>query len=140
MVVDDQQLPRSDTGEPVGDRARADAVVRHEPHQGRAVQAGERGHGRHLEEAGLAEDRRGLEHLRGVEVAEIGDHSRVVDGLARVSHRLLLAVLAEGVDDCELHPCVRPLEGEPCSTEQLASQARRRPAQRQAGVDAMHVG
>ena len=51
-----------------------------------------------LEKTGLAEDRRRLEDLRGVEVAQIGERLAVLGRLPSVGNRPLLAVIAEGLE------------------------------------------
>jgi hypothetical protein len=113
MVVNDKQLAHAAPGEPRGDRPRADAVMRHQPHQRGAVQLDERRDRRDRQQPGVAQQRRGLHDLGGVEVAEIGDRRRIARSAPGVCDCLRLPVVAEAVEGDQVDPSAGyPLEGE----------------------------
>jgi hypothetical protein len=72
MVVDDEHGVGAFVIEPGSDRARARLVVRHEPDERRAGETDERRHSGDPQESGFSENGRRLEHLGGVEVADVG--------------------------------------------------------------------
>ena len=121
MVVHDQQRMHTGIDQPARDRPRADAVVRHEPHQGGTVETGERGRRRDLQDAGVTQDRCRRDHLRGVEVAEVGERATIVGRPSSVRCRQRLAIFAGGVEPDQLDVCVlRALEGEFGTAQQVA--------------------
>ena len=63
VLVHDEQLTDGALDEPVGNRPRADPIVRHEPHERGSFQADERCDRRHLQNTGLGEERCRLHHL-----------------------------------------------------------------------------
>ena len=139
VVVDHEQPPYVRGREPVGDRTRPDAVVRGDPHQRVAAQLGVGRHRRDLQQPGLAQDRRGGLHLRGVEVAQVGQRVAVARGAPRVGDRLRVAVGAEAVEHDELGGrAVGRLERELGAAQHVTPGAGGRPRERQADVDATH--
>jgi hypothetical protein len=67
------------------------------------VETGERGHRRDLQHAGVTQYRCRCHHLRGVEVAEVGERATIIGGAASVRRRQRLAILAGGVERDQLH-------------------------------------
>ena len=84
MVVDDENGADAYIAEPRRDRACTRGVVRHEPDERGAAETDICRHRGDLEEPSVSENRRGLEHLRGVEVAYVGERRVVAGCLARV--------------------------------------------------------
>jgi hypothetical protein len=137
VVVNHQQHLNTGLLEPRGDCPRADAVVRHQPHERWAVQPGERGHRRDLQQAGLGEDRAGREDLGRMEVADVRKCVGVVCGLACVRDRLLLAIGAMGVQSHQLDCLgITVLERQLRPSQHLSARLRGWTAERKAYVDA----
>jgi hypothetical protein len=139
VVVDDEHVVDTALAQPRGDRARPDAVVRGQAHERVAVQAGVGGDGRDLQQPGAAEDRRGADDLRGVEVAHVGERLLVLRRALGVGDRLALTVGREAVEDHQLGRCaVGGLERELRAPQHVAAGAGGRTGERQARVDAAH--
>jgi hypothetical protein len=139
MIVYDEQLSDTGPGQPVGYGPRADAVVWHEPHERGSLQTDECRRGRHRQHAGLPEDRRCLQHLRRMEVAQVRERRGILDRAPGVGNRALFAILGEGVEGDELHGrALRGFERELGTTEHFTPGPGRRTGERQAGVDAAH--
>jgi hypothetical protein len=139
VVVGDEHVVDPVVIQPRRDRARTDAVVRGQAHERGAVQAGVGGHRRDLQQPGVPEDRRGAGHLRGVEVADVGERLLVARRAPRVGDGLLVAIGAGAVEDDELRgAAVGALECELRAAQHVAPGAGGRTGERQAHVDPAH--
>jgi len=139
VVVDDEHVAHAGLLQPLRDGERADAVVRGEAHERVALQPGEGGDRCDLQQSGLPQARRGRLHLRGMEVAEVGQRRAVLDRLLRVGNCARIAILRrEAVEDHELDRTVRGLERDLRPAQHVAAGVRGGTGERQAGVDAAH--
>jgi hypothetical protein len=117
--------------------ARASLVVRHEPNERRPVKTHERRRWGDLQEPRVAENRRRYEHLRGVEVPDIGERGSVFRGAPGVRERLFVPIGGEGIERDELDRPVVLRTRELDAEEHLTARSGRRPAERQAHIDAI---